>query len=188
MSISSQYETDGSITRDLRVSQAYALLINVGLLSGNGRKMEIAESSAQNLVAVSDLEQSLFVLSSITYSDGQTLRRAFRYRRSKYSSIVQTTLDVGPELDNKWHHWVEQQSFKRYELGYIMEINLSLFQRAHQTRLSYFSPRLPSGHNTKPQPPNPICRLAAAPTWSLSTSGGEISNRMESNIPLFMID
>ncbi|KAF3400319.1 Baeyer-Villiger monooxygenase [Talaromyces pinophilus] len=87
------YGTDNSITRDLRVSQAYALLINVGLWSGNGHKMEIAESSAQNLVA--------------------TLRRAFRYRRSKYSSIVQTTLDVGPELDNEWHHWVEQQSFKR---------------------------------------------------------------------------
>lgn len=79
--------------------------------------MEIAESSAQNLVAVSDFGQSLFVLSLITYSDGQMLRRlrrAFPYRRSKYSS-------VGPELDNKWHHWVEQQSFKRYELGYIME-------------------------------------------------------------------
>lgn len=57
----SQCETDNSITRDLRLSQAYALLINVGLWSGNGRKMEIAESSAQNLVTVRHTDNMVFL-------------------------------------------------------------------------------------------------------------------------------
>jgi hypothetical protein len=39
--------------------QSYALLINVGLWSGNRRKMEIAESSEQNLVTVRHQWKSL---------------------------------------------------------------------------------------------------------------------------------
>lgn len=52
----------------------------------------------------------------MTNFHGQILRRALRYRRSRYSLIVPTALDAGPELNSKWRQWVEQESFKRYEL------------------------------------------------------------------------
>lgn len=48
---------------------------------------------------------------------GQMLRRALRYRRSKYVHIVAEMSDVGPKLEEKWRRWVEQESFKRYDFG-----------------------------------------------------------------------
>jgi hypothetical protein len=42
------------MTRDLQVLQAYALQLDIGLWSGDRRKMEIAESHAQPLVTVNE--------------------------------------------------------------------------------------------------------------------------------------
>lgn len=41
------------------------------------------------------------------------LRRALRFRRSMYSTIIPNADDSGQELEKKWHDWVEQESFKR---------------------------------------------------------------------------
>lgn len=59
---------------------------------------------------------TLFVANLI----GQMLRRALRYRRSKYPHIVAEMSDVGPELHEKWRRWVEQESFKRYGFWHIL--------------------------------------------------------------------
>lgn len=48
-----QYERDNRFTRDLATLQASALQIQVGLWSGDKRKMEIAESFAQPLITAS---------------------------------------------------------------------------------------------------------------------------------------
>ncbi|KAJ5609990.1 hypothetical protein N7510_006709 [Penicillium lagena] len=88
-----RYESDNSITRDLRISQAYSLTINVGIWSGNRRKTEIAESFTQPLVTM--------------------LRRALRFRRSVYTTIVPLVEETGEALEHTWREWVEQESFKR---------------------------------------------------------------------------
>lgn len=82
------------MTRDLRSSQTYALTIDVGIWSGNRRKTEIAESFSQPLITM--------------------LRRSLRFRRSVYTNILPLAEDVGDVLEQKWHAWIEQESFKRY--------------------------------------------------------------------------
>ncbi|RAL07225.1 putative C6 and C2H2 transcription factor RegA-like [Aspergillus homomorphus CBS 101889] len=93
LQISDKYETDNRTTRDLRASQTFALVLDIGLWSGNGRRTEIAESFQQPLLTM--------------------LRRALRFRRSVYTTIF-PTLDDAPEvLEQKWRDWAELESFKR---------------------------------------------------------------------------
>ncbi|PWY96203.1 C2H2 type zinc finger domain protein [Aspergillus sclerotioniger CBS 115572] len=91
--MSVKYESDNRVTRDLRPSQTFAVIIDIGLWSGNGRRTEIAESFQQPLVTM--------------------LRRALRFRRSIYSTIVPSLEDNGEVLEQKWRAWAEQESFKR---------------------------------------------------------------------------
>jgi len=42
------------------------------------------------------------------------LRRSLRFRRSVYTNILPLPEDVGDVLEQKWHAWIEQESFKRY--------------------------------------------------------------------------
>jgi hypothetical protein len=66
--------------------------LNVGLWSGNKRKMEIAESNSQPLVTM--------------------LRRAGHYRRK--APTEPPSLEDGPKiLESKWRAWVNAESFKR---------------------------------------------------------------------------
>ncbi|PYH96515.1 hypothetical protein BO71DRAFT_471399 [Aspergillus ellipticus CBS 707.79] len=73
--------------------KTFALVIDMGVWSGNGRRTEIAESFQQPLVTM--------------------LRRALRFRRSIYSTIVPSLDDSEEVSERKWHAWVEQESFKR---------------------------------------------------------------------------
>ncbi|KAJ5698025.1 hypothetical protein N7462_000030 [Penicillium macrosclerotiorum] len=88
-----KYERDNSTTRDLRSSQTYALTIDIGIWSGNRRKTEIAESFSQPLMTM--------------------IRRALRFRRTFYTTIVPLAEDTVEVLERKWHEWIEQESFKR---------------------------------------------------------------------------
>lgn len=97
IALTNQYENDNSTTRDLRASQTYALTIDIGIWSGNRRKTEIAESFSQPLITM--------------------LRRSLRFRRSVYTNIVPLPEDDEDTLDQKWHAWVEQESFKRYGIN-----------------------------------------------------------------------
>jgi hypothetical protein len=83
---------DNSTTRELQINQAFALELNIGLWSGNKRKLEITESNSQPLVTM--------------------LRRAGHYRRK--APTEPPLLEDGPEdLERKWRDWVEAESFKR---------------------------------------------------------------------------
>lgn len=53
--ICDKIEKDNSRSRELQLLQAYALELNIGLWSGNKRKIEIAEAYAQPLITVSRL-------------------------------------------------------------------------------------------------------------------------------------
>ena len=62
------FENDNRTTRDLQTLQAYALQLNIGLWSGDRRKMEMAESHALPLITM--------------------LRRAGQFRRTKLPSLI----------------------------------------------------------------------------------------------------
>lgn len=88
----SQCDGDNSTTRELQIGQTFALELNVGLWSGNKRKMEIAESNLQPLVTM--------------------VRRSGRYRRKAFTPPPLLE-DDEKTLESKWRVWVEAESFKR---------------------------------------------------------------------------
>jgi hypothetical protein len=85
-------EKDNRTTRDLQIVQAHALELNIGLWSGNKRKMEHAEDELQPLVI--------------------RLQRAGHYRRKPPMEPPQPD-DHAEALEAKWRAWVEAESFKR---------------------------------------------------------------------------
>ncbi|KAI0536014.1 fungal-specific transcription factor domain-containing protein [Xylaria digitata] len=87
------WERDNSRTRDLELSQAWMVLLETSLWSGQSRKVEIAESFLQPLLTM--------------------LRRNAKFRRSGYCEISVQSDDVGETLDQKWRLWIQQESFKR---------------------------------------------------------------------------
>ena len=101
MAIPKVFEADNSTTRDLQILQAYALQLNIGLWSGDRRKMEMAESFGQPIITM--------------------LRRAGHFRRSKLHSTVPHASDDGEVLETKWLNWVEAESFKK--LAFHLFIN-----------------------------------------------------------------
>lgn len=43
----------------------------------------------------------------------QMLRRASHFRSDGYPVITPTVVDDEETLNQKWHHWVESESYKR---------------------------------------------------------------------------
>ncbi|XTI82960.1 fungal-specific transcription factor domain-containing protein [Cenococcum geophilum] len=93
LAIPKRCDMANSITRDLSILQALMLELEVGLWSGNRRKMEIAESHNQVLLTM--------------------LRRAGKFQRSRTVSVRPLPEDTGEVLHAKWLEWVEQESYKR---------------------------------------------------------------------------
>ncbi|KLU92908.1 hypothetical protein MAPG_11856, partial [Magnaporthiopsis poae ATCC 64411] len=105
------WESDNTLCRNLELTQAYLINLEIGLWSGRGRKVEIAESSLQAILTM--------------------IRRDGRFRKSSYAPAKATVLD-GPDTEDAgdasdhrsgdtsssppeiaWRAWVEQESFKR---------------------------------------------------------------------------
>ncbi|KAI1633842.1 hypothetical protein F4809DRAFT_566635 [Biscogniauxia mediterranea] len=81
------------LTRDLQYLQAFTLRIQIALLSGDKRKMEIAVGASGNLVNM--------------------LRAGGRYRRFTYAPVSPQAGDGNTSLEARWKDWVEQESFIR---------------------------------------------------------------------------
>ncbi|OCL05228.1 hypothetical protein AOQ84DRAFT_345070 [Glonium stellatum] len=88
-----KWEEDNSQTRNLELLQANMLQLEIGLWSGNSRKIEIAESLLQPLATM--------------------LRRSGKYRYSGYTFEAPSPDDHGEVLEKKWRVWTEQQSYIR---------------------------------------------------------------------------
>ncbi|KAL5340412.1 hypothetical protein BJX70DRAFT_396921 [Aspergillus crustosus] len=93
LQMSLKYENDNTTIRDLRASQTFLLVLDIGIWSGSGRRTEIAESFQQPILTM--------------------LRRGLRFRRSVYTTISPSPEDTPETLEQKWRDWAEQESFKR---------------------------------------------------------------------------
>ncbi|KAF2500888.1 hypothetical protein BU16DRAFT_614570 [Lophium mytilinum] len=87
------WENNNTEIRDLELAQAFMLQLEIGIWSGNSRKIEIAESFQQPLLTM--------------------LRRGGKFRRSSYPTILLQPDDNNETLSEKWHTWIKQESFKR---------------------------------------------------------------------------
>ncbi|CAI4214079.1 unnamed protein product [Parascedosporium putredinis] len=96
VSVPKDWERNNSLIRDLELLQAFFFTLEIGLWSGHGRKVEIAESFLQPLLTMT--------------------RRGNKFRRSAYPPIVVRADDDHETLTRTWHAWVKQESFKRVAL------------------------------------------------------------------------
>ena len=88
-----KFESDNRYTRNLDCIQALTLTLQMGLWSGDKRKMEIAESFLQPPITM--------------------MRRAGRLSRSKGGLPPPTLQDSAETLQSKWREWVNAESYKR---------------------------------------------------------------------------
>ncbi|CAI4212671.1 unnamed protein product [Parascedosporium putredinis] len=87
-------EEENAATRKLWVLQGFTCHLEVGIWSGIKRKIEISESHRQH-----------------PYT--QMLRRAGRFNAASYHPAPPLPSDTGALLHQKWHAWVEHESFNR---------------------------------------------------------------------------
>ncbi|EMC98601.1 hypothetical protein BAUCODRAFT_30870 [Baudoinia panamericana UAMH 10762] len=87
------FEADNTKILDLQLQQTFMLHLEIGLWSGNSRKIEISESFQQPLLTM--------------------LRRRGRFSRSTYLDVTVQAEDQGHVLDAKWQKWIEQETCKR---------------------------------------------------------------------------
>lgn len=88
-----QWERNNVLVRDLQLSQAFVICLEMAVWSGHSRKVEIAES---------------FLQTGLTM-----LRRNNKFKRIGYQDIMLQKDDVGERLQSTWHAWAHQESFKR---------------------------------------------------------------------------
>ncbi|KAF1816413.1 hypothetical protein P152DRAFT_389602 [Eremomyces bilateralis CBS 781.70] len=134
------FEEDNTRVRNLQLWQTFLLVLQVGLWSGNSRKIEIAESFLQPLVTM--------------------VRRSGSFRRSSYAPIVVQPDDDEKILAQRWKDWVRQESYKRFVYH--------LFQ--HDTQVSmclmFFSPLISYAEMHLPLPESRELWLAeSAEAW-----------------------
>ncbi|KAE8154449.1 hypothetical protein BDV25DRAFT_172098 [Aspergillus avenaceus] len=118
-----QYENDNSHTRHLRQQQAYALTLQVGLWSGDKRRVEIAESFVQPIITM--------------------LRRASHFREERYPPVTPTIMDDEETLQQKWRQWVELESYKRATYHMFTHDIQSSFRLSTHALTSYGELELP---------------------------------------------
>lgn len=123
VALSTLFEQDNSVTRELQYLQASMLWLDIGAFCGFRRKMEIAESSLQGLVTA--------------------LRRAGRFDHARYPIIVPTTEDNEHDLEKKWRRWVEVESYKRL-VYHLLEHDIDMtIVNQRQPLISYAELTLP---------------------------------------------
>ncbi|AEO67471.1 uncharacterized protein THITE_2051103 [Thermothielavioides terrestris NRRL 8126] len=103
------WETNNSLVRNLELTQAFLINLEIGLWSGLSRKVEITES---------------FLQSPLTM-----FRRGGRFRRSSYPPVVLDAADqTAAAAEAAWRAWVQQESFKRTAFRLLQhDLNSSMY-------------------------------------------------------------
>lgn len=87
------FEEDNQRIHDLELLQAYLLYLEVGLWSGNNRKIELSDAFRQPLITM--------------------VRRRGMFHHSAYPAISVAIDETGDGLQEKWNEWIGQESYKR---------------------------------------------------------------------------
>ncbi|KAK0734128.1 hypothetical protein B0T26DRAFT_760975 [Lasiosphaeria miniovina] len=117
LTIPSRFEENNKTIADPGLVQALMLIQDVGLWSGNRRKMEIAEC--------------------------QMMRYRGKFQRSAYPSIVIHPSDEGKVLEEKWKQWYQSESWKRLAFhAYLRDSQVSMTQFCNP-HISYAELTLP---------------------------------------------
>lgn len=94
--VSSRWDGNNSLVRDLELLQAFLIYLVIGIWSGHSRKIEITESFLQPPLTM--------------------VRRGGRLRRAAYADILVQADSDGLSLRAAWEAWIHQETFKRLAL------------------------------------------------------------------------
>ncbi|KAH7134969.1 major facilitator superfamily domain-containing protein [Dendryphion nanum] len=133
------FETDNSSIRDLQSLQNFFLQLEIGIWSGISRKMEIAESFLQPLVTM--------------------IRRGGRFRVSMWKEITPTLADEGHALEEKWTHWIYQETYLRLVYRVFKHDRQSSMALLKPPLISYSEMQLPLPH------PDELWHANTATVW-----------------------
>ncbi|PHH83924.1 hypothetical protein CDD83_2789 [Cordyceps sp. RAO-2017] len=107
ITIPARFEENNTAIQRLGLVQSLILVQDLGLWSGNRRKMEIAECHLVIPVTM--------------------MRYRGKFQRSKYPIITVDPLDEGDVLEQKWKSWVEREQWKRLVFHcYVREAQTSM--------------------------------------------------------------
>ncbi|EAA63359.1 hypothetical protein AN3391.2 [Aspergillus nidulans FGSC A4] len=93
LQLPSVFEGNNTTIRDLHLHQAYLLYLEIGLWSGNSRKIEISEAFRQPLVTM--------------------VRRGGMFHHSAYAPLPTQLDEAGHSLSEAWHAWAYKEAYKR---------------------------------------------------------------------------
>ncbi|KAL4994841.1 hypothetical protein BDV10DRAFT_197176 [Aspergillus recurvatus] len=93
LQLPSVFEGNNTTIRDLHLHQAYLLYLEIGLWSGNSRKIEISEAFRQPLVTM--------------------VRRGGMFHHSAYPPLPMRLEETGHSLGEAWHAWAYKEAYKR---------------------------------------------------------------------------
>ncbi|KAL6235085.1 hypothetical protein BDW75DRAFT_230591 [Aspergillus navahoensis] len=107
LQLPSVFEGNNTTIRDLHLHQAYLLYLEIGLWSGNSRKIEISEAFRQPLVTM--------------------VRRGGMFHHSAYPPLPTRLDENGHSLGEAWHAWAYKEAYKRlvYRL-FRLEVQVSM--------------------------------------------------------------
>ncbi|KAK0631992.1 hypothetical protein B0T14DRAFT_573301 [Immersiella caudata] len=118
-----KFEENNTKIADIGLVQALMLVQDVGLWSGNRRKMEIAECHLQIPIAM--------------------MRYRGKFQRSAYPHVMIDRSDEGEILEEKWKIWYEMESWKRLVFhAYLRDSQVSMTQLCNPS-MSYAELTLP---------------------------------------------
>ncbi|KAK4031276.1 hypothetical protein C8A01DRAFT_21482 [Parachaetomium inaequale] len=117
------WEADNSMVRNLELTQAFLINLEIGLWSGHSRKVEITES---------------FLQSPLTM-----FRRGGWFRKSSYPPVILNVNDSSTQHETAWRTWAQQESFKRTAFRFVQhDLNASMYLMVNNL-ISYAELALP---------------------------------------------
>lgn len=123
LTIPDRFEENNTKIADICLVQALVLVQDVGLWSGNRRKMEIAECHLAIPIAM--------------------MRYRGKFQRSAYPHVMIDPSDEGEVLEEKWKTWHEMESWKRLVFhAYLRDSQVSMTQFCNPS-MSYAELTLP---------------------------------------------
>ena len=124
MAVPKEWERDNTMVRNLELTQAFLINLEIGLWSGFSRKVEITESFLQCPTTM--------------------LRRGGSFRKSNYPSVIVDINDQTPhDEEATWRSWIHQESFKRTAFRIVQhDLNSSMYLMVNPTT-SYAELSLP---------------------------------------------
>jgi hypothetical protein len=93
LQLPSVFEGNNTTIRDLHLHQAYLLYLEIGLWSGNSRKIEISEAFRQPLLTM--------------------VRHGGNFHHSDYPPLPVRLEETGQSLEDTWRAWAYNEAYKR---------------------------------------------------------------------------